>query len=132
MYYSFVIMIMIMIMIMIVIIMIIIMCILIMIVVIIIIMCFITSGGRLCTLIGVPCRLSMLSTFSTFANDTTSHSTQQHLHPVSVRRFPSFRTQPLDNLTPLPVNRSFVCPHRCTLPSQHAQHFQHLCKCVVL
>ena len=27
-----------------------------------------TSGGRLCTLIGVPCRLSMLSTFSTFAN----------------------------------------------------------------
>ena len=28
----------------------------------------ICSGGRLCTLIGVPCRLSMLSTFSTFAN----------------------------------------------------------------
>ena len=27
-----------------------------------------TSGGRLCTLIGVPCRISMLSTFSTFAN----------------------------------------------------------------
>ena len=26
------------------------------------------SGGRLCTLIGVPCRLSMLSTFSTSAN----------------------------------------------------------------
>ena len=26
------------------------------------------SGGRLCTLIGVPCHLSMLSTFSTFAN----------------------------------------------------------------
>ena len=26
------------------------------------------SGGRLCTLIGVPCRLSLLSTFSTFAN----------------------------------------------------------------
>ena len=26
------------------------------------------SGGRLCTLIGVPYRLSMLSTFSTFAN----------------------------------------------------------------
>ena len=26
------------------------------------------SGGRLCTLIGVPCRLSMLSTFNTFAN----------------------------------------------------------------
>ena len=26
------------------------------------------SGGRLCTLIGVPCRFSMLSTFSTFAN----------------------------------------------------------------
>ena len=25
------------------------------------------SGGRLCTLIDVPCRLSMLSTFSTFA-----------------------------------------------------------------
>ena len=24
--------------------------------------------GRLCTLIGVPCRISMLSTFSTFAN----------------------------------------------------------------
>ena len=29
---------------------------------------FYESGGRLCTLIGVPCRLSMLSTFSTFAN----------------------------------------------------------------
>ena len=28
---------------------------------------YIYSGGRLCTLIGVPCRLSMLSTFSTFA-----------------------------------------------------------------
>ena len=27
--------------------------------------------------------------------------------------------------------RSFVYPHRCTLPYQHAQHFQHLCKCVV-
>ena len=26
------------------------------------------SGGRLCTLIGVPCRFSMLSTFSTSAN----------------------------------------------------------------
>ena len=26
------------------------------------------SGGRLCTLIGVPCRISMLSTFSTFAD----------------------------------------------------------------
>ena len=28
----------------------------------------VTSGGRLCTLVGVACRLSMLSTFSTFAN----------------------------------------------------------------
>ena len=27
------------------------------------------------------------------------------LHPVSVRRFPSFRTQPLGNLTPLPMNK---------------------------
>ena len=27
----------------------------------------VSSGGRLCALIGVPCRLSMLSTFSTFA-----------------------------------------------------------------
>ena len=27
------------------------------------------------------------------------------LHPVSVRRFPSFRTQPLENLTPLPMNK---------------------------
>ena len=26
------------------------------------------SGGCRCALIGVPCRLSMLSTFSTFAN----------------------------------------------------------------
>ena len=25
--------------------------------------------------------------------------------PVSVRRFPSFRTQPLENLTPLPTNK---------------------------
>ena len=30
------------------------------------------------------------------------------------------------------IRRSFVYPHRCTLPSQHAQHFQHLCKCIVL
>ena len=30
------------------------------------------------------------------------------------------------------IRRSFVYPHRCTLPSQHAQHFEHLCKCVVL
>ena len=28
------------------------------------------------------------------------------IHPVSVRRFPSFRTQPLENLTPLPMNKS--------------------------
>ena len=27
------------------------------------------------------------------------------LHPVSVRRFPSFRTQPLENLTPLHMNK---------------------------
>ena len=27
------------------------------------------------------------------------------LHPVSVRRFPSFRTQPLENLTPIPMNK---------------------------
>ena len=27
------------------------------------------------------------------------------LHPVSVRRFPPFRTQPLENLTPLPMNK---------------------------
>ena len=27
------------------------------------------------------------------------------LHPVSVRRFPSFRTQPLENLKPLPMNK---------------------------
>ena len=27
------------------------------------------------------------------------------LHPVSVRRFPSFRTQPLENITPLPMNK---------------------------
>ena len=29
----------------------------------------------------------------------------QELHPVSVRRFPSFRTQPLENLTPLSMNK---------------------------
>ena len=29
------------------------------------------------------------------------------------------------------IRRSFVYPHRCTLPFQHAQHFQRLCKCVV-
>ena len=28
-----------------------------------------------------------------------------NIHPVSVRRFPSFRTQPLENLTPLPMNK---------------------------
>ena len=27
------------------------------------------------------------------------------VHPVSVRRFPSFRTQPLENITPLPMNK---------------------------
>ena len=27
------------------------------------------------------------------------------LHPVSVRRFPSFRTQPLESLTPFPMNK---------------------------
>ena len=30
------------------------------------------------------------------------------------------------------IRRSFVYPHRCTLPYQHAQHFQHLCKGIVL
>ena len=29
----------------------------------------------------------------------------QGLHPVSLRRFPSFRTQPLENLTPLSMNK---------------------------
>ena len=29
------------------------------------------------------------------------------LHPVSVRRFPSFRTQPLENLTPLHEQMDF-------------------------
>ena len=29
---------------------------------------FVISGSCRCALIGVPCRLSMLSTFSTFAN----------------------------------------------------------------
>ena len=28
-----------------------------------------------------------------------------NLHPVSVRRFPSFRTQPLESLMPLPMNK---------------------------
>ena len=28
-----------------------------------------------------------------------------YIHPVSLRRFPSFRTQPLENLTPLPTNK---------------------------
>ena len=27
------------------------------------------------------------------------------LHPVSVRRFPSFRTQPLENVKPLPMSK---------------------------
>ena len=27
------------------------------------------------------------------------------LHPVSVTRFPSFRTQTLENITPLPMNK---------------------------
>ena len=41
-----------------------------MIIIIIIIFCIIiiTSGSCRCALIGVPCRISMLSTFSTFAN----------------------------------------------------------------
>ena len=28
-----------------------------------------------------------------------------YIHPVSIRRFPSFRTQPLENITPLPMNK---------------------------
>ena len=28
------------------------------------------------------------------------------VHPVSVRRFPSFRTQPLESLTPLPMTKT--------------------------
>ena len=37
------------------------------------------------------------------------------IHPVSVRRFPSFRTQPLEKLTPLPMNEWISeqpCPWR--------------------
>ena len=36
------------------------------------------------------------------ASDARHHRV---VHPVSVRRFPSFRTQPLENLTPLPMNK---------------------------
>ena len=31
-----------------------------------------------------------------------------HIHPVPVRRFPSSRTQPLENLTRLPMNNGFL------------------------
>ena len=30
------------------------------------------------------------------------------VHPVSVRRFASFRTQPLENLTPLPMKKTYL------------------------
>ena len=41
---------------------------------------------------------------NTGANNNIS-ANDNSLHPVSVRRFPSFRTQPLDNITPLPMNK---------------------------
>ena len=31
--------------------------------------------------------------------------TDKALHPVSLRRSPSFRTEPLENITPLPMNK---------------------------
>ena len=30
------------------------------------------------------------------------------IHPVSVRRFPSFRTQPLEHLRPLPMKQTYL------------------------
>ena len=39
---------------------------------------------------------------------TCSPSNYDAVHPVSVRRFPSFRTQPLENLTPLPMTSIFL------------------------
>ena len=36
---------------------------------------------------------------------SASRACSAPVHPVSVRRFPSCRTQPLENLTPLPMNK---------------------------
>ena len=41
------------------------------------------------------------------------------------------RTMLYHSLPYLFIRRSFVYPHRCTLPSQHFQHFQHLCEYIV-
>ena len=48
--------------------------------------------------------LSSQAPASGAASDMASVGTGELL-PVSVRRFPSFRTQPLENITPLPMNK---------------------------
>ena len=35
-----------------------------------------------------------------------ARTSRETLHPVSVRRFPSFRTQPLENFMPLPMQKT--------------------------
>ena len=47
----------------------------------------------------------MCEIIATFCAQWLSSKTSFIIHPVSVRRFPSFRTQPLENLTPLPMNK---------------------------
>ena len=41
----------------------------------------------------------------TSSNMKCNTSPPQGVHPVSITRFPSFRTQPLKNITPLPMNK---------------------------
>ena len=49
---------------------------------------------------------SLLSSLRTTAGRAAAAAAgRRRVHPVSVTRFPSFRTQPLESLTPLPMNK---------------------------
>ena len=39
------------------------------------------------------------------SNNKQTNKNKEAIHPVSVRRFPSFRTRPLESLKPLPMNK---------------------------
>ena len=71
-----------------------------------------------------------------FRHPSTDSTSFRRYYPAE--RFLSGNFLDISNFLPGSVlrvvlfRRSFVYPHRCTLPSQHAQHFQHLCQWVVL
>ena len=52
-----------------------------------------------------PTRSRTSSTSSTSTHRARLTSRSHPIHPVSLRRFPSFRTQPLENLMPLSTNK---------------------------